>query len=167
MAGAFIERLADELGVSPPELHRYLESFGQAKRARGSLDRELIVEVALRVADKHGLEALTLPHLAAELGVTPTALYRYVESKDALLDAMADHVLGRVNVREAPDASWQEALRAMALSARDAFAPHPSVALLGATRPIALGDNALRLRDLGMSAFRKASGHPREKPQSS
>ena len=88
--GAFIERLADELGVSPPELHQYLESFGQAKRARGSLDRELVVEVALRIADEHRLEALTLRRLAAELGVTPTALYRYVESKDALLDAMAD-----------------------------------------------------------------------------
>ena len=72
--GAFIERLADELGVSPRELQQYLESFGQAKRARGSLDRELIVEVALRIADEHGLEALTLRRLAAELGVTPTAL---------------------------------------------------------------------------------------------
>ena len=159
---AFIERLADELGVSPRELHQYLESFGQAKRARGSLDRELIVEVALRIADEHGLEALTLRRLAAELGVTPTALYRYIESKDALLDAMVDHVLGRVDVSGAPDASWQEALRALALSARDAFAPHPSVALLGATRPIALGDNALRLRDFGIGAFRKAGVTPGE-----
>jgi AcrR family transcriptional regulator len=160
--GAFIERLADQLGVSPRELHHYLESFGQEKRARGALDRELIVEVALRVADEHGLEALTLRRLAAELGVTPTALYRYVESKDALLDAMADYVLGRVNVGEAPDMTWQETLRALALSARDAFAPYPAAALLGTTRPIALGDNALRLRDAGIGAFRRAGLRPGE-----
>ena len=55
-----------------------------------STGREVIVEAALARADAEGLDAVTFRRLAADLGVTPMALYRYVDSKEELLSAAAD-----------------------------------------------------------------------------
>jgi AcrR family transcriptional regulator len=46
----------------------------------------------LAIGDAEGLEAVSLRRIAGELGVTPMALYRYVPSKDELLDEMLEAV---------------------------------------------------------------------------
>ena len=60
------------------------------------LDLQTVVDTGIALADEHGLEAVSLRRIARRLGVTPMALYRYVESKDDLLDAMADRLYGDV-----------------------------------------------------------------------
>ncbi|MEA5155539.1 TetR/AcrR family transcriptional regulator [Raineyella sp.] len=63
----------------------------------GPRPRYHVVEVAragIRVADRHGLPAVTLQVVAKELGLTTTALYRYVDSKETLVEVMADVALG-------------------------------------------------------------------------
>ena len=42
------------------------------------------------MGDEEGIDAISIRRIAGELGVTPMALYRYVESKEALLEAVAD-----------------------------------------------------------------------------
>jgi TetR/AcrR family tetracycline transcriptional repressor len=59
---------------------------------RARLDRNLVVDAALAVADDEGLEAVTIRRLAQELSVTPMALYWHFKDKDALLAAVADRV---------------------------------------------------------------------------
>jgi TetR/AcrR family tetracycline transcriptional repressor len=60
--------------------------------SRPKLDREVVVDTALRVADADGLESVTIRRLAQELSVTPMALYWHFSDKDALLAAVADRM---------------------------------------------------------------------------
>ena len=54
------------------------------------ISRETILASALAYIEAQGLAALSMRHLAADLGVTPNALYRYFASKADLAFAMAD-----------------------------------------------------------------------------
>src|SRR5258706_15861472 len=68
---------------------------GPARRAadhgrRGRLSRERVLATALEVVDREGLSALSMRRLGAELGVEAMALYRYADSKDALLDGLVE-----------------------------------------------------------------------------
>lgn len=76
------------------------------------LSIERIVEVGIQLADAGGLAAVSMSAIAAELGVTPMALYRYVTAKDDLLLLMEDQALGVApeTIREAGERSWREGL---------------------------------------------------------
>src|SRR5215831_18198738 len=59
-----------------------------AHRPRGrppTIDRDSVLETAIRLLDAEGVEALTMRRLASELGVSAMAPYRHVGSKDELL----------------------------------------------------------------------------------
>ncbi|WP_194793168.1 TetR/AcrR family transcriptional regulator [Raineyella fluvialis] len=63
----------------------------------GPKPRFSLVEVAragIRLADEQGLERVTLQAVAKDLGLTTTALYRYVDAKDTLLELMVDVAIG-------------------------------------------------------------------------
>jgi AcrR family transcriptional regulator len=121
-----------------------------------SLDLEAVVDTAVSLADDAGLDAVSVRRVAARLGVTPMALYRYVESKDDLLDAMADRLYEGLSLPD-PDAEWWHGLAELARSTRRLLLAHPWSAPLFA-RPLrgpyahAL-DEALRgaLRNAGFS----------------
>ena len=68
------------------------------------LSREAIVDVALAQIEAHGVEGLSMRTLAAELGVTPNALYRYFPSKDELSFALSDEA-GRLLLTALQDAA--------------------------------------------------------------
>jgi AcrR family transcriptional regulator len=65
---------------------------GTGVRTRQKLDREAVVDAALRIADAEGLEVVTIRRLAHELSVTPMALYWHFKDKDRLLAAVADRL---------------------------------------------------------------------------
>ena len=48
----------------------------------------------MKLADTRGIDALSMRALAVELGVGAASLYRYVASKDELIDLMVDAVMG-------------------------------------------------------------------------
>jgi AcrR family transcriptional regulator len=99
------------------------------------LSRERIVEVALRLSDSDAaLEKLTVRRLASELGVGTMTLYSYFRSKDEILDAMADHVLGDVRMESMPDEGPAEALRGVAEAFLRMMREHPTVVRLFSQR---------------------------------
>lgn len=63
-----------------------------ARRTKSKLDREAVIDAALRLADAEGLEAISVRRLADEFGVTPMALYWHFDDKDALLAGVADRL---------------------------------------------------------------------------
>ncbi len=76
---------------------------GRQARARGGvgLTRDRVIEVALELLEAGGPDALTMRGLAAKLGVAPTAIYWHVGDKQALFDAVVDHItadVGQVEV---------------------------------------------------------------------
>ncbi|MEJ1192317.1 TetR/AcrR family transcriptional regulator [Pseudarthrobacter sp. CCNWLW207] len=90
------------------------------------LNRGRVLEAAVALADKAGLDALSMRRLAEDLGVVPMALYKHVANKDELLDGMVDAVIGEI-APVAADAGWKDAVRLRVLSARQALLRHPWV----------------------------------------
>jgi AcrR family transcriptional regulator len=106
----------------------------EASPARGLLSRERILQASLRLIDQQGLEAFTMRKLAQELRVDPMSIYRHFESKDALLDGVAE-VLWREIVLPQADTDAQSLLRALANSLRALGHAHPHAYVLLLNRP--------------------------------
>lgn len=62
------------------------------KSKRRKLNREMIVECALKLVREDGLEALTMRQVAAKLNAGAMSLYRHVSDRNDLLTSMIDHV---------------------------------------------------------------------------
>jgi AcrR family transcriptional regulator len=104
------------------------------------LSRDRIVDAAVALLDEHGAEGLTMRRLAAALGVTSTALYWHVSTKDDVLDLAVDRIFGDVRLPDA-GADWRDDVRVLILGWRAAMLGHPWAAgLIG--RPM-LGPNVL------------------------
>ena len=103
----------------------------------GALSRERIVEAALALARRDGLDALTMRRLADELDVTAMATYRHVAGKADLLQAMAEQVWDSVlqlPLDELPDDPLERVVAAL-VRARHALLDHGDLALVAAWRP--------------------------------
>mgnify|MGYP000844275330 FL=1 len=88
------------------------------------LTPQAVVTTALALADRHGLEALTMRGLAKELGVEAMSLYHHFAGKDALLDAMVDRVYAAILLPEA-SGQWRAELRRRSVSVRQVLHAHP------------------------------------------
>ena len=95
----------------------------QAASDAGLTKHRVVVE-AIRLADREGVEGLSMRRLARELGAGAMSLYHYVASKEELLDAMIDIVFEEIELPpEGTD--WQSAMRRHSVSARQVLARHP------------------------------------------
>jgi len=104
-----------------------------AKRSRVS--RDLIVETALKISDSSaGLEAVTLRGIANKLGIGTMTLYGHFQSKDEILDAMADRVMSGIDLPKVDNETPTEALLAVGGALRALMAEHPSVSWLLSSR---------------------------------
>jgi AcrR family transcriptional regulator len=106
-----------------------------ARRAgTARLSRDRIVAAAVAVADHEGVDAVSMRRLGQELDVDPMSLYRHVDGKDGLLDAMTDAVVAEIEpVTDA--GGWQASARATILAAREVMLRHPWTADVLKQRP--------------------------------
>jgi AcrR family transcriptional regulator len=88
-------------------------------------DRSRIAAVAISLADADGLGAVSMRKIASALGTAPASLYRYVDSRDELLELMADAVAGELDLRRPLTGDWRTDLVALAHQLRDAYRRHP------------------------------------------
>jgi len=97
----------------------------QTSRATAPLHRDLLVEEALSIVETEGFAGLSLRAVARRLGVTPMALYRYVESSSEL----ADLVVSRIISDRTAETEWphepRAALHALARTVVDLIREHP------------------------------------------
>jgi AcrR family transcriptional regulator len=102
-----------------------------------------ITQVALRVADAEGLEAVSMRRVAAELGTGAASLYRYIQTREDLLDLMTD-ATGAEYENVPPTNDWLADLIAFGEQARVIFRRHRWLAGLTMTRPV-IGPNGTAL----------------------
>ena len=93
-----------------------------AKR-RVPLSRERVLRAAVALADKGGIEALTMASLGRRLGVEAMSLYRHVRNKEDILDGIVDIVFSEIEL-PASKAQWKTGMRQRAISAREVLARH-------------------------------------------
>ena len=91
---------------------------------------------AIALADGGGPAAVTMHAVAGRLGsYTAMALYRYVYSKDGLVDLMLDAATAEVEVPAGPRPDWRADLRDLAVRTREMTGRHPWYPVLFHTRP--------------------------------
>jgi AcrR family transcriptional regulator len=91
---------------------------------RPGLTRAAVLDAALAIARRDGLEALTMRRLAQHLGVQAMSLYNHVRDKRDVLDGMAGLVVAAIP-RPDPDLPWHERLSAAFLALYRTFCDHP------------------------------------------
>jgi AcrR family transcriptional regulator len=125
----------------------------RSRRPRGSLTRDLILDAAEEVAQQ-GFEALTLRAVAARLEAAPMALYRYFATKEELINALLDRVLGRFEP-EPPSEDWVADLRRFTRAHRRLLDQHPW-ALAGLFSHPNPGLNATRIGEVALEILSRA-----------
>jgi AcrR family transcriptional regulator len=118
------------------------------------LSRERILRAAIDLADKDGLDSLSMRKLAQEMGVKAMSLYNYVTNKDDILDGMVDIVVGEI---ESPkiDGDWRDAMRRRAISAHEILLHHPWAAMVLMSR-INVGSSMLQYIDMALGCLCEA-----------
>ena len=110
-----------------------------AKRAarRRRLDEHKIITAAVAYADTHGIDALSMRQLAAELGCGVMSLYNHVADKDDLLDGMVEYVAAEIELPSASNrgSNWVRDLRRCVVSAYKANVRHLWVAKIWGRDP--------------------------------
>jgi TetR/AcrR family transcriptional regulator, tetracycline repressor protein len=121
---------------------------------RAGLSREAVLGAARRVADDQGVDHLTMRRLAAELGVTPNALYTYFPDKEALLDALVDDLLAGIEPGDPDEGDWRDGLVRVMDGSRRLLLAHPRLVSVFLARP-GLGPNAARLGEISFRLLRR------------
>jgi AcrR family transcriptional regulator len=108
------------------------------------------VEAAITLADREGLDALTMRRVAQQLGAGTMSLYWHVRNKDELIELMRDQVTGEHTLE--PSGDWRADLARFARDLRATFLRHPWLASVAFGTP-PLGPNALRQDELTAAAM--------------
>src|SRR6266496_4425101 len=134
-----------EDGAAPPE-PPWWRAGRPASAARAPLTREGIVEAALRVLDRDGLDGVSMRAVADELGTGAASLYWHVRNKEALLELVVDRVLGEIELPPPEPARWQEQLKEAARTTRLVFRRHRDIARFTLGR-VPLGPSLVRIAE--------------------
>ncbi len=92
-------------------------------KRRLPLTRDRVLRAALALADKGGLEKLTMRSIGQKLGVEAMSLYNHVANKEDVIDGMVDLVFSEIDLPIA-GTDWKAAMRERAIAVRDALLRH-------------------------------------------
>jgi AcrR family transcriptional regulator len=93
-------------------------------RRRPPLNRDAILDAAIDLADRDGLEAVTMRRLGQRVGVEAMSLYKHVKDKEDLLAGIADRIAAEFAL-PSREVEWRAALRASYLEAYQVLLRHP------------------------------------------
>jgi AcrR family transcriptional regulator len=141
-----LERAREVIWMRPEH-----SAFGRpAQRSRAE-----ITAIAVTIADRDSLDAVSMRRVAAELGTGVASLYRYVDTREDLLDLMIDFTASEY-VFTAPTGDWLADLLDLGEQARGIMHRHPWLPSLLITRSV-LGPNGIVLLEHVLEAL---ASHP-------
>jgi TetR/AcrR family transcriptional regulator, tetracycline repressor protein len=125
--------------------------------ARPGLTRERVLQAALDLVDREGVDALSMRRLGRVLGVEAMSLYGYVASKEDLIEGVVELIFGEMPLVVPGPEPWQERVRRHARIYRAVLLSHPNAVRLVTGRPLitegtaAFVDSAIcELRAIGL-----------------
>jgi AcrR family transcriptional regulator len=125
-----------------------LDAARRGRAPRNTLSRAVVIDAALALIDAEGLEALTMAKVAQRLGVGTMSLYRHVQDKDELIDAVAERVMQAVAVPDGAPDDWQGRVVGYLRALREAAIAHPALGRILADRGLTVGPVFDRLEEL-------------------
>ena len=132
------------------------------QRPRRALSPERIARAALKLIDRHGLDAFSMHKLSATLGCETMSLYHHLRSRGEVMDAVAGLLMAEIHAP--PEGTWQHRLRGFALSYRAVALEHPRAFSLLATRPVNRPEG-FRMLESASSTLRSAGFGPERAAQ--
>ena len=130
------------------------KSRTKASPQRPGLTRRRVLRAAIRIADRDGIESLSMRKLAEALGVKAMSLYNHVTNKEDVLDGIVEIVAAKIDL-PTNDADWKGAMRRRAISAHEVLLSHPWAAMLFVSR-INVGPAMLRYVDATIGCLHAA-----------
>ncbi len=114
------------------------------------ISRKKTLEVALRIIDEEGLEAVSMRRLGQELNVRGISLYHHFKNKDEILVGACRLAFSNVRTPNSADLDWREWLLNSALDYSRTLAQHPNLI------PILMGRHPVRI--VGLAERNAAAG---------
>ena len=125
------------------------------RRVRSPLSRRGLLDIALTIIDRDGLESLSMRRLAAEFDVSAMSLYHHVPNKEALLEGVTETLLAEIDLSAADSDDWTEAIKEGFRSFRRVLLAHPNALPLIQTKR-APSPEAFRPIEVSLATLRRA-----------
>lgn len=135
---------ANHQGTAAPSV--WLRTQRGSRGPASQWTRDDVAAAGVGLADAGGLEAVTMRSMAATLGTAGASLYRIVDSRDHVLELMADRVIAEFDYADTPPGSGHVGLLSLAVQARAIYARHPWLLTITTSSPV-LGPNATTYLD--------------------
>ncbi|HSJ50532.1 MAG TPA: TetR/AcrR family transcriptional regulator C-terminal domain-containing protein, partial [Actinomycetota bacterium] len=137
----------------------------QATSRRDPLTRDRVIEAALQIMHREGLEGVTMRRIGRELGVEAMSLYSHVRDKEDILDGVTEAIMSQF-LFPPESGDWTKDVRTMAAEWRRLLSLHPGVIQLLAERHKPLeGIAVYRPMDAALGVLRDAGLTAREAAQ--
>ncbi|MGW3202887.1 TetR/AcrR family transcriptional regulator [Streptomyces sp. NPDC001135] len=155
MAGRSKERQRDESGGPRATLALLWGERDRPTRGpKPKLTPQRIATAAAALADREGLDAVSMSKVAGEFGVSAMALYRYVPGKTELVELMVEAVLDEgPDLAGVPEGDWRAAVREWTRQCARVYAAHPWLLTATAMRRRIMGPCQLRWLDAALAAL--------------
>src|SRR5262245_51383971 len=140
--------LAMDLPVPP-----WQQRPAKEKATRKQLSREAVVDAAVRVLGKEGMDAVTMRRVAQELETGAASLYVHVANKDELRELLADRIAGLIPLPEPDPARWREQLVELIRDSVRVHVEHPGLAQISMSG-LPSGPSNLRLMEVMLTLLR-------------
>lgn len=140
----------------PPPWH----TRSKRATAKPPLTQAAIVDAALRVLDRDGVESLSMRSVADELATGAASIYRHISSRDELLELVLDRVLAGVRTQPPDPDRWREQVAELATQIHRTLSAHRDIARIAmSSRPV--GPNSVRINEAFLAILRTAGFGPR------
>lgn len=116
------------------------------------IKRLQVLETALILLNREGIEGLTMRKLADALNIKAASLYWHFSNKQALLEGMADHIVAAVAVDFQYNNNWITNLIEITSQLRNALLQHRDAARVFAGTYV-VSDNVLRINNALIKTF--------------
>jgi len=137
----------------PPGLDLLWGRRGRGQRGpKPGLSIDAIVAAAIQIADAEGLEAVSMAHVADQLGFTTMSLYRHVASKEELLQLMWNASAQGAEELVITGDDWRDRLRMWAMVQRSMIDQHPWITQMPMAAP-PMAPNSLTFVERGLEAM--------------
>ncbi|HZQ81462.1 MAG TPA: TetR family transcriptional regulator [Gaiellaceae bacterium] len=123
-------------------------------QAVAALNRDRIIAKAIELADRDGLDAVTLRRIAGELGVHVTSLYNHVPTRDAVTTGIVDALVTGADL-PVEEIGWEAWVRAFVAAVGEIAVEHPGAFVALQRRPVE-GAQATRSFEVALAAFERA-----------
>jgi TetR/AcrR family tetracycline transcriptional repressor len=126
---------------------------------RNALNKDLIIDAAIRVIDADGVGALTIRRVADELGASPMGLYGHVRTRDEILEGLIERAVELPHLTPDPNSPWDQQLRDTFVAVHRSLLAHPGLTEILSTQSIS-GVHAMRTVEQLLASLRAAGLTP-------